>query len=271
MSATSADTSLLSRESHFHDAWAESESPEAILVRESFEADTAPENQYILKWLGDVSGQSVLDTGCGCGEASVYFALKGAVVTATDISPQMLALASRVATHHGVSIATALASSEELPFADESFDIVYGANVLHHSDMPRALAEVVRVLKPGGKACFWDPLAANPIINIYRRMAHKVRTPDEHPLTSSDVVKVRSYFAHSVAQYFWLTSLLVFVKFFLIDRVHPNQERYWKKVIRESRSLRWLYRPLRAIDSVILRLLPWLRVYCWNVVICGVK
>ena len=263
--------SLTQRETEFHDDWAGSEDPASILVDESFNACTAPENRRVVQWLGDVTGQTVLDLGCGCGEASVYFAKRGAKVTASDLSPGMLELSKRVANHHGVSIETAVCGSEQLPFPDASFDIVYGANVLHHSDIQKALNEVNRVLKPGGRACFWDPLADNPVINVYRRMANKVRTPDEHPLTRRDLDTIRATFATVELRYFWFTTLLIFLKFYLINRIHPNDERYWKKVVREAKRHRWLYTPLAFFDRVLLTVFPPARRFCWNVVVCATK
>jgi len=149
--------------------------------------------------------------------------------------------------------------------------VVYGANVLHHSDLRAALAEVRRVLKPGGRACFWDPRAGNPAIDVYRRMANKVRTPDEHPLTRQDLAVVRSTFGRVETRSYWFLTLLLFVKFYLVNRVHPNTDRYWKKIIRESDRHRWLYRPLAFMDRILLAVIPPLRRLCWNVVVCARK
>jgi SAM-dependent methyltransferase len=262
---------LSERESTFHDNWAESEDPADVPVTESFESCTTPENRHVVRWLGDVSGLRLLDLGCGCGEAAVYFAKRGAVVTACDVSPGMLDLTGRVAAVHGVSVATAVATAERLPFPDGTFDVVYAANVLHHSDVPAALAEVCRVLAPGGRACFWDPLAGNPVINVYRRMADRVRTPDEHPLTRRDLASFRSFFGHVEFRYFWFTALLLFVKYYLLDRIHPNSERYWKKVIRDADRVKWFYSPLAWVDRLLTAVLPPVRYFCWNGVVCARK
>jgi SAM-dependent methyltransferase len=263
--------SLTERESAFHDDWAGSEDPASVRVDQAFEACTAPENRHIVAWLGDVRGLKLLDLGCGCGEAAVYFAKRGADVTASDLSPGMLELARKVGDCHGVTMGTVECGSERLPFPAGTFDVVYGANVLHHSNLPLALAEVRRVLKPGGRACFWDPLADNPAINVYRAMAHKVRTPDEHPLTRSDLAHVRATFDRVEFRFFWFLTLLVFAKFYLVDWVHPNTERYWKKVVRDADRVAWLYRPLAWLDRLLLRAFPPARRYCWNVVVCARK
>lgn len=266
-----AVASIPEREADFHDDWAATEDPAGVLVEESFAACTCPENRAVARWLGDVRGLKILELGCGCGEASVYFAKRGAAVTATDVSPGMLQLTERVAAHHGTRVETRVASSDELPFADASFDVVYGANVLHHSDLPRAVAEAHRVLKPGGRACFWDPVAYNPVINVYRRMATKVRTEDEHPLRKADLDVIRSRFSRVETDFFWLLTLAHFLRFYLIDRVHPNQERYWKKVIREAGRLKRAHAILESADAVLLRAVPPLRWWCWNVVVRATK
>src|SRR5579862_8768860 len=78
------------RETEFHDAWANETSIENVLVRQCFEAPTAMENQFILSQMGEPKGKRLLDVGSGLGESSVYFALQGARVTMTDISPGMV-------------------------------------------------------------------------------------------------------------------------------------------------------------------------------------
>ena len=64
--------------------------------------------------------------------------------------------------------------------------------------------------------------------------------------------------------------LLLFVKYYLKDRVHPNDDRYWKRILHETpATLRW-WMPLRALDRVLTRI-PGLRWLSWNVVMWGEK
>ena len=92
-------------------------------------------------------------------------------LTATDISPGMLKRLAATAEALGVEDVTTVATeAEELPFEDESFDLVFGHAVLHHiPDLDRAFAEFRRVLRPGGMIAFagepsryGDRLAALP-------------------------------------------------------------------------------------------------------------
>lgn len=259
---------LLGREARFHDAWADEVDPGAVDPFRAFEVATCPENRFIDAWLGDVRGLRVVELGCGLGEASSWFARRGAEVLATDISAGMCRVATAVAAARGLTIETRVSSADALDLPDASVDVVYAANLLHHVDIDACVAEVHRVLRPGGRACFWDPLAHNPVINVYRWMATQVRTPDEHPLTMQDVARIRGRFGGGEVRFFWLTSLLIFLRFFLWDRVHPNAVRYWKKILDEAEQLEGTYRPLARLDDVLLRYLPFLGRWCWNVVLC---
>ena len=258
----------LDREEEFHDRWARSVDPASVRVREAFTLPTCPENQWIHAALGDVRGKTLLELGGGLGEASAWFAMHGAIVIATDLSGGMLAVARRVATHNGTGITAVQMDGAVLALADASVDIVYGANVLHHVDQAQCIGEVHRVLRPGGVAVFWDPLRYNPVINVYRRMATAVRTHDEHPLGVGDLRLLQRTFRRVDVRFFWLATLGVFVWFFFGQRVHPNVERYWKKIITDYASIAPLHRVLAAVDRVLLRI-PGLRWWAWNMaVVC---
>ncbi|HPA20452.1 MAG TPA: class I SAM-dependent methyltransferase [Verrucomicrobiae bacterium] len=259
-------------EEAFHDAWAAGERVEGISLKAMFEGCTAVEHHYILGRLGEMRGRKLLDVGAGLGETSVYFARRGAEVTASDVSGGMLQFAGALAAHHGVTIGLVQAAADALPFPDGSFDIVYIANALHHvSDIPAAVRELHRVLRPGGTFVSIDPIAYNPAINVYRRMAMGVRTEDEHPLRRADVAAIREPFSRSEVRMFWLLGLLLFAKFFFVDRVDPNADRYWKRIFRVERQIRWWFRPLAALDRVLLSVLPPLGWWCWNVVVVARK
>jgi len=260
-----------SRESAFHDAWSESVDPAEVPVAKAFAAATCPENRHIADWLGDVSGLRVLDLGAGAGEAATWFALRGAQVTAADLSDGMLRLAEAVGRHHGVAFECVCCPAEELPFEPESFDVVYAANVFHHADKARALDEVRRVLRPGGRLACWDPLAHNPLINVYRRLARSVRSADERPLRMRDLSLFRERFSCVEHRTFWLFTLWLFLRFYVVEHVSPARERYWKKVVRESERLEGSYARLRRLDDWVLSKMPWLGRYCWNLVVCATK
>ncbi len=257
-------------EAEFHDKWAEIEDPEKIEVKLINEASTSPEMRFITKQIGNFNGKKILDVGCGLGEVSIYFALKGANVTALDISSGMLKKTSQLAKLNGVKIKTHLATAENFNFSDnEKFDVIYMGNCLHHANIDRSMKNVVSHLNKNGIFLSWDPIAYNPIINIYRLIASKVRTPDEHPLKLSDIKLIKNYFKFSETNYFWFTTLIIFMLMFIVQFKNPNKERFWKTVIYESKKWEWLYKPLERLDKIILKVFPPLKLLCWNVVIFG--
>jgi ubiquinone/menaquinone biosynthesis C-methylase UbiE len=120
-----------------------------------------------------------LEIGAGTGYFTLNLLQAGVVRegTCTDISPGMMRTLSANADRLGLSVRTARADAESLPFPDESFDLVLGHAVLHHlPDLDRAFAEFHRVLRPGGYIAFagepsrtGDRLAALP-----KRSAHAI-------------------------------------------------------------------------------------------------
>src|SRR5919199_4488262 len=82
--------------------------------------------------LGALRGQRVLDLGCGHGMAAVVLARRGARVTALDLSPGYLAEARRRAQANGAAVDFVQGDGARLPFADRSFERVWGNAVLHH-------------------------------------------------------------------------------------------------------------------------------------------
>lgn len=263
---------MAAREANFHNAWAIGTDPRDVDVEGSVSPLSGPECQWIFSRLPEVKNRRVLDLGCGLGEASVYFAMNGALVTAVDISPEMCSLTTAVARLKGVDVQTLVASAMDLSkFESETFDLVYGANVLHHVDIERCIGEVKRVLRPGGRAIFWDPVQYNPVINVYRKLASGVRTIDEHPLRVRDLRYLRREFRCVEHRFFWLSATLIFVRFFLVDRISPSEGRYWKIVVARRDRHKTFLRLAHQFDRVILRLFPPLGWMCWNVAIIGTK
>jgi ubiquinone/menaquinone biosynthesis C-methylase UbiE len=105
----------------------------------------------------DAQFGDALEIGAGTGYFTLNLAQLGLIErpTATDISPGMLAALVRSAKELGIEVRTVQTEAERLPFADESFDLVFGHAVLHHiPDLDRAFSEFERVLRPGGMVAF---------------------------------------------------------------------------------------------------------------------
>jgi 2-polyprenyl-3-methyl-5-hydroxy-6-metoxy-1,4-benzoquinol methylase len=259
-------------ESAFHNEWAKSISINEIYVYESFESQSSPENFQILSWMGNIKNKKILELGCGLGEASTYFAIKGAQVTATDISPEMINKAVELASFYNVKIEGRVVSSNSLEnIEDLYYDFIYAGNLLHHVEIEKCVSMLSSKLKVGGTAFFWDPIAYNPVINIYRKIAKSVRTPDEHPLTINDVKTIKKYFSKVEIKYFWLLSMSVFLWYYFIERLDPNKTRYWKQILKDSDKITGPLKILRTIDSLIFKYIPPMRWLAWNIVIRASK
>jgi SAM-dependent methyltransferase len=85
-----------------------------------------------------------------------------------------------------------LMDAHSLEFEDESFDFVYGCAILHHLDYVRALDEVCRVLKPGGRILFVEPLGINPVGKLVRLMTPFARTVDEKPIMFKELAELKT-------------------------------------------------------------------------------
>src|SRR5246127_1617212 len=99
------------------------------------------------------SAQHVLDLGCGVGRHALFFAEHGFAVEAIDGAAAGLDFACREAAVRGLRLSLRQAGADALPFADKSFDYVLSWNVIFPGtlgDVGRRLAEIWRVLKPGG-------------------------------------------------------------------------------------------------------------------------
>jgi SAM-dependent methyltransferase len=100
------------------------------------------------------AGQRVLEIGTGLGTDLVKFARAGARVTGVDRTEHAISLVQARLSLEGLSGELHVGDAERLPFPDHAFDVVYSWGVLHHTpDMERAVAEALRVLRPGGRIC----------------------------------------------------------------------------------------------------------------------
>ena len=156
----------------------------------------------------DCAGRKVLEYGCGPGGHAFSLAERGATVTGIDISATAIEMAEARARQLGTARLTfRRGDAEALDFADASFDIVCGTGILHHLDIDRAAREVRRVLAPGGRAVFYEPVGHNPVANLYRRLTPQLHTRDEHPLRRSDFDLLRRHFTRVTTRLFDLVSV----------------------------------------------------------------
>lgn len=135
----------------------------------------------VAEFLGDLTGKQVLEIGCGSGKNSALLAKSGANVFVFDLSPVSVAVTNLRASLNGVAddIHAVVAAGEQLPYADEQFDAVFGRAILHHLDVSIASTEIYRVLKLDARAVFVEPMGMNPLLNFVR---DHVPYPDKNPV-----------------------------------------------------------------------------------------
>lgn len=174
--------------------------------------------------LRNVGGKRVLEIGCGEGETALMLLHRGATVFGIDIGENYVNTAKGRVAQEGPFAQTCelrVMDAHKLEYSDDSFDLVVGRGVLHHLDLERALAEIQRVLVPGGQACFIEPLANNPLLKLFRKFTPKARTVDERPLDGKDLNLIARKFSTS-HEFYGLISAPLAVATSICLRPWPN-------------------------------------------------
>ena len=149
-----------------------------------------PVHDLLAARLGPRPGERWLDVATGTGELALRAARAGADVTGLDISARLLAQAREKAAREGLDVAFDHGDAQELPYADESFDVVASSfGVIFAPDARRAGSELARVLRPGGRlgVTTWAPNDA--MARIYERFQRE--TPVEDMARWGEVERVR--------------------------------------------------------------------------------
>jgi SAM-dependent methyltransferase len=194
-----------------------------------------------------VDGLSVLELGCGAGGLSLQLLQRGAHLTALDFAPRMVELARRRAPEARFLVAPA----EDTGLPDGAFDRVVGKWVLHHVDVAGAAAEVRRLLRPGGRAVFFENQDRNPLLRLARsrlwgsRRLHWVGTSDELALTAADFATLRRTFGE-------------------VELAYPSF--YFFEALSRALGHR-AHRPLARLDDLVWRRLPAARPWSWHVLV----
>jgi SAM-dependent methyltransferase len=208
---------------------------------------------------GDWEGKRVLDCGCGTGDLSCALAATGATVVGFDAAVEPLGIARRRAADLELADRMRLvqASFEELPLPSGSVDMALGIYVLHHVDLPRAMAELSRVLRPGGRAIFQENQLTNPLLRFAwmhltgNRLVAKFSSPDEFPLVGDDYREMRETFP---------VVKLHYPQFEMLSMANRNVFKYHPR-------WRLITRTLSGVDEGLARVIPPLRAYGFRCVV----
>ena len=162
MSAQTTDTDLKARHAKM---WASGNYPEMVTTF------LLPIGERLVEAAGIEPGASVLDVAAGTGNASLVAAARGADVTASDLTPELLEVARARASEAGLDLQYAVADAEALPFGDASYDVVMSAIGVMFAPFHQAAAdELVRVCRPGGTIALLSWTPEGMIGDLFRQM-----------------------------------------------------------------------------------------------------
>jgi SAM-dependent methyltransferase len=198
----------------------------------------------------DLSGTRVLEYGCGNGWITRMLAGRGASVSAFDISQEAVTQTREVL--HAENLLhrcdVDVMAGERLNYEDNTFDTAIGFAILHHLDIDLALRELRRVLKPGGRALFAEPLASNPLIRLYRYLTPQYRTVDETPIDLDLFAKRLGGFSKFEHHEQLLLASGALACCYIPGLSHAAQP---------------VQRVLMGVDDAILKVMPWAGRWAW--------
>lgn len=221
---------------------------------------------FALDNIGDINDKNIVDVGCGNGDMSVFFALRGANVVGIDIEANVLEEAKALALKQNIKDKCIFlnASAESIPIESESIDIIFSKSTIQYMNREDALAEYNRIIKPDGIIVLLENLPFNPFINIYRlRRRLFARTPSE----------IR--YVNSVRGYLTLTEVENFKHSFQ-EVTHREYHLFSMFAIYllpyESKIIKTIYSLLICLDNLFLDRVYFTRYLAWyTAVICRKK
>lgn len=210
--------------------------------------------EFAFNQLGDVKGKKVLELGCGNGENTVHLAHRGAKVCAVDISDSLIEIAKRRMKINGFAEGVQFfpGSPYELPFDDQSFDVIFGIAVLYRLDLELISRELWRVLRPGGYAVFKEPVRNSRLMWKVRRLIPyrpMKFLSFENPLTDLKLAHFAARFNQFYSHAYQLPFVNVARWFPVPDRVAPLFYQIDRALLQRAEWLQW-FASVRVIKVV---------------------
>ena len=194
----------------------------------------------------------ILDYGCGIGSSlKKVLEFKPNKITGIDISEISIQKAKNLIQNLDSNVELLVDNCEKTKFKKDTFNIIYGTGILHHLNIKICLDEINRILKPGGKFLFIEPLGTNPAINFYRKLTPKSRSEDEHPLNNQDFYLIRNIFTKVKIKYYGFLTLIFFPVY-------------------KSPESSIIFKFLQKVDQFLFRFIIF-RKFAWSVLIIAEK
>tara|TARA_B100000929_G_scaffold197572_1_gene156758 strand:+ start:2496 stop:3245 length:750 start_codon:yes stop_codon:yes gene_type:complete len=236
------------RERQFHNQLHLSGEEDRVQQNKFYKALYALQIDFLDSLKIKTKSKDVLDYGCGTGSfAKKVSSFQPKKIVAVDISEEAIKKAKNRSGIENKNIEYRVENCENLNLNSETFDVVYGGGILHHLSLNKSLNELNRVLKKDGTMIFVEPLATNPLINLYRKFTPKARSPDERPFEFKDIKLIESIFKNVEIKYYGFLTLV----FFPFYKSPENSK---------------VFKFLSAIDRIILNT-RYLKFLAWSVLI----
>ena len=150
------------------------------------ERETISNVEAVCREIGDASGLTILDIGCGTGDLCRALADKGARITGIDPSENAIAQAKEL----GGDANYRMATLDDLDALSNSFDVVIFCTSLHHiPNMPDALQGAIRLIKSNGKIIIVEPQTDDPLYPVYRWLDDEKEVQIQAQKAIDDIVK----------------------------------------------------------------------------------
>ena len=194
----------------------------------------------------NLSGKRALDYGCGNGGFSYLLASRGAFVEGIDLSESLVEVAKQRIPHGVPQPKFSVRDAHATGLADGVFDYVFGNGILHHLELEKAYREISRVLKPGGRAFFMEPMYQHPMLVLLRKVTPSARSVDEKPMTLEEIQAAERFFINVKHTEHFLFAVVAAPIHLASDKIAF-----------------WIIKELDLMDRGIFKLLPGLKRYGW--------